>query len=422
MTKDRKLLDSILNVIDQTLVDQKLFDDTSNAIDQRLPDDILNAIEIGNKNKLPIVLSNKKIDDSQVLSILKAVEQPFIINLCHNNITDSGAAILAKSSNLYFNLKKYTAAFSMNEENQYNMIFISNNHSISSEFISQYLHSNKNCNDEILKQAPNSFAISVGGPLDSFLVDNLKLTIQKQLSEHDQANNIKSRHIVMHDTNPWYSVDKIDKLLHLKLANNKQISIVHSIEFEEKELLIDNISVAVKEVIDSGKIAVVPLHMHGNHYTALVIKKQTDNILQIIYNDSNGNSLMSEKNSGALIRAISKVNTEFTLIDICLKQQYNDDDCGPYTIENLVKLAITDTSNMHKNQIQKLLQIEDSSNGNDASFIRMQHAIELEQTFINSPICNIKDDMMDLDVEHINTAAGQENCLHEMGFMGIIND
>jgi len=99
------------------------------------------------------------------------------------------------------------------------------------------------------------------------------------------------------------------------------------------------------------------------------------------YNDPKGNSLMSEKNSGALIKAISKVNAEFTLVDIRLKQQDNDDDCGPYTIENLVKLAISDTSHLHKDQLQKLLQINHNI-GNEALFIRAQQATVLEKAGI----------------------------------------
>lgn len=229
-----------------------------------------------------------------------------------------------------------------------------------------------------------------------FVIDNLinlakidtssmkKPVIQKLLSEQDQVNNIKQNHLIMQDINPWYSVDKLDKLLHLKLYNKKQISIAPSIEFERKELLVENISVAAKEVMDSNKIAVMPIHLHNNHWTALVIKKQADGSLQILYNDPKGNSLMSEKNSGALLKAISKVNAEFTLVDIRLKQQDNDDDCGPYTIENLVKLAKEDTSHLHKDQLQKLLQINNNI-GNEALSIRIEQATELEKAGIPVP-------------------------------------
>jgi len=88
---------------------------------------------------------------------------------------------------------------------------------------------------------------------------------------------------------------------------------------------------------------------------------------------------MSEKNSGALIKAISKINAEFTVIDIRLKQQDNDDDGGPYTLENLIKLATEDTSSLHKNQLQKLLQLD---NNFDAVAIRTLHADALNKAGI----------------------------------------
>lgn len=206
-----------------------------------------------------------------------------------------------------------------------------------------------------------------------------KPAIQKLLAKQDQINEIKSNHSIMLDDNPWYGDSKIDKLLQLKLAGQEEISIAPSVEFERKELLVENVSVAAKEVMDSGKIALMPIHLHGNHWTALVIKKQTDDSLQILYNDPKGNSLMSEKNSGALIKAISKINAEFTVIDIRLKQQDNDDDGGPYTLENLIKLATEDTSSLHKNQLQKLLQ---PNNNFDAVAIRALHADALNKAGI----------------------------------------
>ena len=156
-----------------------------------------------------------------------------------------------------------------------------------------------------------------------------------------------------------------------KAAQSNVVNLAPVTDFGNKELLIQVTQDVVSKVMTSGNPAIIPLHMHGNHLTGLVIKKQFDGSLQVIYQDPKGDSLVTEKNAGALIKTIVKINSDLNIVDLKLKQQNNDDDCGPFSVENLVALAAINTSGQNRSDIQKLL-IQPGDKGN-ADSISIKH-------------------------------------------------
>ena len=220
---------------------------------------------------------------------------------------------------------------------------LTHNHNISGEL--QYKAEVTNTVELILSTVAAECAV------ENISENNLEDYFNLYRDEKLILNNNKINNLMIENTNSL-----INKLLHLKLDDKDQISISPITIFEHKNLLIVSVTTAIEEVMGNGKIAVMPIYLGVNHWAALVIKKQIDSSLQILYNDPKGNSLMHEKNSSTIIRFISKINSKMTIVDIGFKQE-NDDE-GFVTVDNLIKLATSDTSNLNKKQLQKLLKTD----------------------------------------------------------------
>ena len=203
--------------------------------------------------------------------------------------------------------------------------------------------------------------------------------LKELLAKKEQVNDIKAKHGIIIDTNPWYSDDKLKKLLEISLKHEHSQATVAAITvFESKDLVVENIGTAAREVMATGLPAVVPIHIHGNHWTGLVIKKQADDSLQLIYNDPQGNSISNELNFGKLLKTIGNINSNFQFIDLQKTQQANDDDCGPFTIDNLIKLVVNDTDHLIASKISSLL-LTDLKNGELGHVLRVQHVSLLRE-------------------------------------------
>ena len=101
-----------------------------------------------------------------------------------------------------------------------------------------------------------------------------------------------------------------------------------------------------------GRVAVMLIHVGGNHWVGLIMRLKGDGRVQIIFNDPMGYSLLSRQGPVAtfiqtIFNEVSTIafcyphvfNCHPEFIDLNLMQQRNGDDCGPLTVDNLVRLA-----------------------------------------------------------------------------------
>jgi len=174
----------------------------------------------------------------------------------------------------------------------------------------------------------------------------------------------------------WYREDDIIDLLENIVGNfgAREVRVIAQTQFEHRDLLTANLSDAVITVIDTGTSAVIPIHLHGNHWAAAIVRRQADSTIQVIYNDSMGNSIQDEHNALEFVKVIQKIAPTANIIDLRLKQQHNSNDCGPFTVDNLIKLArAIGLDNLNRDEIieKHLLAVPRDGSAID---IRREHA------------------------------------------------
>lgn len=139
----------------------------------------------------------------------------------------------------------------------------------------------------------------------------------------------------------WYREDDIIDLLENIVGDfgTGEARVIAQTQFEHRDLLTANLTDAVGTVLATGISAVIPIHLHGNHWAAAIVRRQVDGIIQVIYNDSMGNSIQAEHNGATFVEIIQEIAPTANIIDLRLKQQHNSNDCGPFTVDNLIKLV-----------------------------------------------------------------------------------
>ena len=222
----------------------------------------------------------------------------------------------------------------------------------------------------------------------AIIVDNLvklatskslkKTDLQKLLLEVEQVKELKVKHLLIEETGTIYSDYKLTKLLELSLTD-KPVFIAPATAFEDKDLLIENTKVAVRQVMSNGTPVIMPLNAQGKNrfetklikcWSGVVIKKLLDGSLQVICSNPTGDSFKIEKNSMKLMKTILELTSEVQIIDIVYEQDLFKHGSGLFTVNNLVKLALSDTNNFHIKDFQKLLSEEVGKNGYQ---LRQQH-------------------------------------------------
>lgn len=149
----------------------------------------------------------------------------------------------------------------------------------------------------------------------------------------------------------WYTGDQINLLLNTYLVGNPIVVRPTAPLFNN-----DALTTAIREslqrmFVEGNQAAVIPLNLGNNHWVSLTIRAE-GNIIRAIYNDPLGNEL-SLTNRGILENAIAQaiqrifnednININFNrIIDLELEQQTNGYDCGPITVNNLVRLALAE--------------------------------------------------------------------------------
>ena len=177
----------------------------------------------------------------------------------------------------------------------------------------------------------------------------------------------------------WYSEDQINTLLKHYLPEDKYFIAAQS-QLEHKSLIEMNVIAAIKAVTNEGKISVLPIQIHGNHWVAAVIRERFpgEKVLQVIFNNPMGSALSNEGLNA--FNFLNPINNNLTggwtfpgLRDLKLKQQKNSCDCGPFTVDNLVKLAKEDNlSGLSDKQIIDVSKLEHPNDGS-ACHIRKEH-------------------------------------------------
>jgi hypothetical protein len=143
--------------------------------------------------------------------------------------------------------------------------------------------------------------------------------------------------IVKAKPNYWYSEDDIAQIL--KLSTHDNVNIFAQTQFEHVDLLKDNFKQAIENVVETGETQLIPIHLHGNHWAGAIVRMQNNGKIQVIYNDPLSESIESQPNATQLVAAVTEVATQTDIIDLQLRQQRNGNDCGPFTTDNLIRLA-----------------------------------------------------------------------------------
>ncbi len=172
--------------------------------------------------------------------------------------------------------------------------------------------------------------------------------------------------------NRWYTEDDIADILNLLAPDNANV--FAQTQFEHEDLLADNFQQAISNVVETGITQLMPIHLHGNHWAAAIVRMQANGNIQLIYNDPMGGGLESQPNAMKLVTAVQAVVNGVDIIDLRLRQQNNGNDCGPFTVDNLLRLAADNgLDGLDRDAIirRKVLQIPLQGS---AIEIRTQHA------------------------------------------------
>ena len=170
----------------------------------------------------------------------------------------------------------------------------------------------------------------------------------------------------------WYSEDEVRDLLTSELNDAAGYGVIAQTQMEHQDMLIDNVMNAIEMTL-GNRVAVMPIHINGNHWIGAVFRRQNDGTLQVIVNDPMGHSIQQHPYAWRLITAVTAIDSEATIVDLAVRQQLNDDDCGPFTVENLINLARADHLDYLSREqiiIQGLLP---QTGGGSAQDIRRQH-------------------------------------------------
>jgi hypothetical protein len=156
------------------------------------------------------------------------------------------------------------------------------------------------------------------------------------------------------DSHPelWYGDNHVNGLLNHYLPAEARYTVIPPAAaiFDNDHLLREATLNALQSAI-AGNTAVMPMHLHGNHWSGAVFKvqKEGDNItgIHVVFNNPQGYVIDLEPNAIAFVQTIQSVAEEITpgvaptIIDLFYKQQINGNDCGPLMVDTLVKLAST---------------------------------------------------------------------------------
>ncbi|MCX6723241.1 MAG: Ulp1 family isopeptidase, partial [Candidatus Staskawiczbacteria bacterium] len=172
--------------------------------------------------------------------------------------------------------------------------------------------------------------------------------------------------------------------------------------FENAELLPNSTRNAVQAAL-AGNIVAMPIHLHGNHWVGAIFRRQADGAIQVIYNNPQGYVIDLEPNAVRFVATIQAITQNVTpdrapnIIDLHLWQQCNGVDCGPFTVDNLVRLAryaydhAVELDGLDRNGIIARAGLQHPADG-DASTIRAEHHPIFTALGLQVPTETVEDD------------------------------
>ena len=128
----------------------------------------------------------------------------------------------------------------------------------------------------------------------------------------------------------WYSNEKINDVLSHELRDQKDVVALKAIPLEGSDYFADALSEAVIRA-RRGEAVLMPININGDHWVGGMMKMEGEK-LKFFYNDSLGNAMgskMRKKVEGAGIE----------IIDLKVRQQNDNYNCGPLTIHNLLEMS-----------------------------------------------------------------------------------
>lgn len=175
----------------------------------------------------------------------------------------------------------------------------------------------------------------------------------------------------------WYTDDQIQRILEHYLPEERGFIVIPPaatvLIAEETELILRNTTkVAIRNGL-SGQITVMPLLIRCNHWVGVVFRPQVDGTIQVIHNDPLGISIEMR-----LIKIFQEVAREMditlNIVDLQFRQQQNTVDCGPFTVDNLVRIArsITVLDSLNATDILHRVALRLPLN-DDSTAIRNEH-------------------------------------------------
>jgi hypothetical protein len=208
-----------------------------------------------------------------------------------------------------------------------------------------------------------------------FIVD-----LKQQISKLHYSFVNQKFDIYKNDHDSWYTGDNIRDLLHYYL-DEEYYTVLAPTVFDNSDLLHANTVAAVNTAV-AGQTVVMPINLHENHWVGAIVRMQADGQIQVIFNNPLGHNIELEPNAVAFVQNIQSAIAQNNgsapnIIDLHFHQQQNGDDCGAFTVDNLVRLATTQNlDNLSREEIMETADLQQTKNGN-AYLIRANHNIIL---------------------------------------------
>lgn len=134
-----------------------------------------------------------------------------------------------------------------------------------------------------------------------------------------------------------YTEDDINQLLKHYLGLDDRISIIQHVALNESLLLKQTLHQVLSDIFSGmQEKAVIPLHTGNNHWVAMAIKKGVDDDIVISYNDPIGVPIDDRV---TLTNCIKELCPGAKINDLKTVQQTNVYDCGPFVVDNLIKMS-----------------------------------------------------------------------------------
>lgn len=204
----------------------------------------------------------------------------------------------------------------------------------------------------------------------------------KNLPKPQSASNDLPKDSITKARDYLYEEAYIEEVLNNSAINHKNTIIVTALSLGDADPFMSNYNLkALEYQLDETILsllaknndkttAVFPLNTGYNHWVSMVVKHDKDSgELTFIYNDPMGTKIDARKD---LVEMIEKTTEKFTItpkiIDLHTKQQTNAFDCGPFMVDNLIKLAIG----------EEILSTEQAANIDVPKNLRQEHAADIQ--------------------------------------------